>query len=113
MHECKDCPQPQFCPRELSDAGDTLVRWKAYEYVTEEAKKGGTRKRIKLLYKDSPPSVVIEQFNLQLNTFINYNFRSYWQHMQFKECIGNFPNDVVVSVVDFAENYTFKIQNEI
>lgn len=90
------------------------MRWKAYEYVTEEAKKGGTRKRIKLLYKESPPSVVIdEQFNLQLNTFINYNFRSYWQHMQFKECIGNFPNDVVVSVVDFAENYTFKIQNEI
>lgn len=90
------------------------MRWKAYEYVTEEAKKGGTRKRIKLLYKESPPSVVIdEQFNLQLNTFINYNFRSYWQHMQFKECIGNFPNDVVVSVVNFAENYTFKIQNEI
>ena len=113
MRKCKDCPQPPFCPRGLSDAGDTLVRWKAYEYVTEETNKAGPKKRIKLLYKDNPPSVVIQQFNFHLNTFITHNFNNYWQHTQFKECIGSFPEDVVVSVVDSAKNYTFKIQNEI
>ena len=30
-----------------------------------------------------------------------------------KECILQFLEDVVVSVVDFAKNYTFKEQNEV
>ena len=32
---------------------------------------------------------------------------------QFDECINNFPHDVAVSMIDFDENYTFKVQNEV
>ena len=52
-------------------------------------------------------------FVVSLGKFIKHNFIYSWQAHQFKNCISDFPNDVVVSVVDFAENYTFKQQNEI
>ena len=45
--------------------------------------------------------------------YIVMHFQSYWQNSQFKECINNLPTGVIVSVIDFAENYTFKVQNEV
>lgn len=109
---CGACPKPLFCPQEMNNVG-SAVRWKAYEYGTEKTKFGVEKKRIKLIYKETTPLEVIDQFKMHLKIFIAHNFRSYWQHTQFKECISNFPDDVVLSVVDFAENYTFKVQNEI
>ena len=89
------------------------MRWKGYEYVKEKTKSGVTKKRIKLIYKETNPLEVINDFKKHLKIFITHNFCSYWHLTQFKECISNFPNDVVLSVVDFVENYTFKMQNEI
>ena len=48
-----------------------------------------------------------------MRKFIHHNFIYRWKAEQIKECILQFPEDVVVSVVDFAENYTFKEQNEV
>ena len=55
----------------------------------------------------------ISLFRDKLTTFIKHNYTCRWQSDQFKECLQNFPNDVVVLVVDFAENFLFKVQNEI
>lgn len=109
---CKACPKTLFCPQELKNVGSS-VRWKAYKYVTENTKFGVEKKRIKLIYKETTLLEVIDQFKMHLKIFIRHNFCSYWQHKQFKEYISNFPNDFVISIVDFAQNYTFKVQNEI
>ena len=52
-------------------------------------------------------------FRDHLKKFIKHNFVYRWQAEQFKECLLRFPEDVVISVVDFAENYTFKEQDEV
>ena len=83
------------------------------EYVTENIGKGLVSKRIKEVYKDTCAATLVSEFKNQLEEFIPHNFRSYWQNAQFKECINNLPPDVIVSVIDFAENYTFKVQNEV
>ena len=36
-----------------------------------------------------------------------------WQDEQFITCTDTFPSGTILSVVDFAENYTLQIQNEI
>ena len=53
-------------------------------------------------------------FSDHLKSFVKHNFVFRWQAQQFKDCLLKFPSDVVVFVtVDFAENYSFKVQNEI
>jgi hypothetical protein len=36
-----------------------------------------------------------------------------WEDAQFKTCFENFPTNIVVSIIDFAENYSFEIQNKV
>ena len=36
-----------------------------------------------------------------------------WQDSEFKTCVKSFLVNNVVSVVDFAENYSVEIQNEV
>ena len=107
------CLKPLFCPRELDVANQQLVKWKTFKYVTQVIGRGQIRKCIKQVYKEALAKDIIQGFLQHLNVFIPHNFQSYWQNSQFKECLKNFPDDVVMSVVDFAENYTFKVQNEI
>jgi wobble nucleotide-excising tRNase len=49
----------------------------------------------------------------KLQNFVKHNFVAKWQDSEFKTCIKSFPENSVVSVVDFAENYSFEIQNEV
>ena len=55
----------------------------------------------------------IQLVKTKLKIFITHNYVARWQGQQFKDCLLRFPDDVVVSVVDFAENYAFKEQNEV
>ncbi|MCO5573779.1 hypothetical protein L7F22_027553 [Adiantum nelumboides] len=47
LRTCKQCLKPLFCPRELDVASQELVKWKSFEYVIEDIRKGQTMKRIK------------------------------------------------------------------
>jgi len=59
-----------FCPQGLNDANGATIKWQTYEYVTEATKKGQIRKRIKLVYKETPPSTIIPLFQEHLSIFI-------------------------------------------
>ena len=113
LRTCKVCPLPLFCRQELDLGNSHIVKWKYLEYVTENIGKGVVTKRIKEVYKETCAATLVSEFKKQLGEFIPHNFRSYWQNSQFKECINNLPTGVIVSVIDFAENYTFKVQNEV
>jgi hypothetical protein len=36
-----------------------------------------------------------------------------WQDVQFRTYLENFPIDTMILVIDFFENYSFEIQNEV
>jgi len=48
-----------------------------------------------------------------VTTFIIYNFRARWQDEQCQLMMANVPKEVVVSHIDYVENYSFAIQNEV
>ena len=100
-----------WCPKE-SMGGSSLVSVKLFQDV-ETMYEGRLRKRKDLLKIDIPAMDLVEKCRVKFQKFIKHNFVYQWQATQFKNCVTEFPSDVIVSVVDFAENYTFKEQNEI
>ena len=48
-----------------------------------------------------------------VSTFITHNFKARWQDEQCQLMMKNIPEGVLISHIDFAENYTFAIQNEV
>ena len=113
MGKCTNCGTRllQWCPKEVGSE-DSIIPVKMFEDV-ESLYEGQLRKRKELVRKQFSPRSLIELFETTLNKFIKHNFTYLWQASQFKLCVSQFPSDVVVSVVDFAENYTFREQNEI
>ncbi len=49
----------------------------------------------------------------KIQAFARHNFVAEWQDKHFKICIKSFFVGSMVSVVDFAKNYSFEVQNEI
>jgi hypothetical protein len=46
-------------------------------------------------------------------TFITYNFRIRWQDEHYQFMMNFMPEGVLVFHIDFAENYSFFIQNKV
>lgn len=101
-----------LCPCEQQESTKT-VAVQVFEDVQVQKKNGETGKRKVLSIKH----VVVGEFTKLLKertkSFIKHNFTYRWQADQYRECLKVFPTNTIVSVVDFAENYSFKEKNEI
>jgi hypothetical protein len=49
----------------------------------------------------------------KLQNYVKHNFVAKWQDEQCRQMMKNLPADVIISHIDFAENYSFMIQDEI
>jgi hypothetical protein len=70
-------------------------------------------KKLTFVYKKTTLDEMIDYLKPKLLHFVKHNFVACWEDKQFKACLKAFPNQSVVSIVDFADNYSFEIQNEI
>lgn len=73
------------------------------------SKKGKALKRLTLVYKKTTSDEFIDYLKPNLDFFVKHNFVARWEDKQFRECLKSFPQDSGVSIVDFAENYTFVV----
>ena len=108
---CLDCGLARFmwCPKELSS--EILIPVNLFVNV-KTTYKGKECKRNDLVKTFLKPRDLSSFFSISKK--VHYaQLHFLWQANQFKTCIFDFSNDVVVSLVDFAKNYTFKEQNEI
>lgn len=48
-----------------------------------------------------------------LQRFVYHNFCARWQTEQAKSAKESLPTNAILTHIDFAENYTFQVQNEI
>ncbi len=48
-----------------------------------------------------------------LQRFVTHNFIARWEDVHCRLNMDNFPLDSILSQIDFAENYSFEMQNEI
>ena len=55
----------------------------------------------------------ISEFRGKIQQYIKHVDMARWQDEQFRICRDTFPLGTILSVVDFAENYTLQPQNEI
>ena len=55
----------------------------------------------------------ILEFREKIQYYIQHVHMAWWQDEQFKLCRDMFPLRTILSVVDFAENYSLQPQNEI
>jgi len=92
-----------------------LVSWKSigYEIVGHTKKDGKEKKGSKLEYHETPPLDLIQYLKPQFKKFVLHNYVARWQDAQFQELLNNVSNDMVVCYIDFYENDTMRIQNEI
>ena len=66
-----------------------------------------------LLYREIPPRELINYLKPKLQASVLHNYIASWQDFQFKELFSSVPPDNSISCIDFSENYTLKVQNEI
>ena len=55
----------------------------------------------------------MEEFFQKTQLYVKHVDVACWQDERFKTCRDTFPIGTILSVVDFAENYTLQPQNEI
>ena len=110
LGNCQSCGPAKklpICPIEDSDS--VQVKVKIFEDIQIGQTETGKKKKRKVLsHKEMSSKELLDLFRGHLSNFIKHNWVYRWQSEQFKECLRIFPDDMVVSVVNFAENYTFK-----
>ncbi|KAL3688361.1 hypothetical protein R1sor_014670 [Riccia sorocarpa] len=91
------------------------IKWERYEYVGQGLKDehGREKRRLELVLVETPVSEFIQFMKSKLAHFVKHDFIQKWQAKQYRQCIKTFPIGTVVSVIDYAENYTFLPRNEI
>lgn len=116
MGACSDCGFKLFdlCPREVADE-EFCIKWKCFEYyeVGVHTETGIPKKRLREEFKETPILEFLAYMEKTVPKFITHNFRARWQDEQCHNMMKNIPEGVLVSHIDFAENYTFAIQNEV
>lgn len=89
------------------DLAKIVVKKKVYEMVKYTLKSGGEGSRCELVAKE----ISVASFILDFKTNIFYKctrhtHKSQWLDQQFRMSKKTFPIGTIISVVDFAENYT-------
>jgi len=102
-----------ICPTEEDGSSITLVKWKHFSMGQIITKRKVEKKRLQLVDKSTVSSELIAYLKSKFQFFVGHNFVARWQDKMFKSCSENFLVDTLVSIVDFVENYTFEIQNEV
>ena len=69
--------------------------------------------RIDLLEDDIPISDFMDKFQSQIYKYFKHSHKSRWQTLEFNHSREEFEPSTILSMVYFAENYTFAPKREI
>ena len=91
------------------------MKWKRYEYVdyTPVTDSTSTSRKINLVESDISLTDFMNLFRDQIYKYIKHSHSARWQDLQFKQSRDVFGKETILSIADFAENYTFTPQKEI
>ena len=93
---------------------NVTVDWRRYEYNNYSTSSSDAHsKRIDLREDKICVTYFLKKFESEIYNYTKHSHRERWQYLQFKHSREIFPTGTILSVVDFAENYTFVAQKEI
>ncbi len=113
--QCSDYGIKKFPlhPGECYGFNVTVVEWKRFAMETTMSMVEHPLKKLTFVYKKTNNKKSIEYFKPKLQKNFKHSFVSRWQNKQFKTSIVSFPKNTIVFIVDFVENYSFEVQNEV
>ncbi|CAG2208510.1 unnamed protein product [Mytilus edulis] len=101
-----------FSNEELkTDDSSENINWECFEYINQNTKHGPKKKL--MLVKNTNPGLMVQYLQKLLGTFPAHNFRAKWQNNQLKHLVTNLPQNHVISVHDYSENYKCKERDEL
>ena len=111
---CETCGELALFPLKTENIDVTkILNCKSYKYVKNETKLGKETKRLEYVEEEFPVLTFMVRFKKLIQPYICHAFFAKWQAQQFQTLRDNFPLGTIVSVVDFAENYSFVHQKAI
>ena len=121
VKQCEECSDlSHFNANYHIDANDPqlsnrIVKWKRYEYfdytpITDSTE---TSRKIYLVEIDISLTYFMNLFRDQIYDYIKHSHSARRQELQLKQSWDVFRKGTILSIVDFAENYTFTLQKEI
>jgi hypothetical protein len=102
-----------LCPTEEAGGFGSLVKWKHFAMEVIRTKKGEERKKLQLVYEETTSDKLVSYLKPKLEAFVQHNFVAKWEDDQFRVCLASFPDDTMVFVIDYVENYSFEVQNKV
>lgn len=81
--------------------------------VAGMTKKGEQRTALRLEYKETNPRAFLAFAKPKIAQFVLHQFVARWQDAAFKGCLENLQEGEIMSLIDFAENYSYKGQDEV
>jgi hypothetical protein len=114
--QCSDCGLHRLpiCDKELDPGNNSSVEWRRFEKVNAGKTKSGESKIVlRLEFKSTKPRAFLAWATPKIKQFVLHQFIAKWQDSQYKLCAANLRVGEVMSLINFAENYSFKGQNEI
>ena len=114
LGDCSHCGVEtlKVCPVEASS--DILIKWRSIgQEVVGYTDEGKEKKAACVEYHETQPRALLDYLKPRLKTFIAHNYFATWQEAQFQDLMCGIPSDTVISCIDFSENYTMMVQNEI
>jgi hypothetical protein len=114
--ECFDCrfQLVPLCNKEVDLDSNIRMSWRRFEKVRAGFTKQGEPKfTICLEYNETNPRQFLAYAAPKVRQFLLHNHVYKWQEKQYKNSLNTLREGEISSLVDFAENYTFKGQNEI
>ena len=90
------------------------MTWRRFEKVLAGKTRAGEPKHVlHLEYKSSIPRMFMAWVVPKIRHFVFHQHQAKWQDAIYKSSLALLQLGEVLSLIDFAENYSFKGQNEI
>jgi hypothetical protein len=116
MGLCTECgvSKLQFCQYELRPPEQFVLNWKCFKKTfVGQGEDGQPKKKIREVFKKTSVPEFLDYFLSNLAKFVIHNYVARWQDSQCQNAMSDLPADMILSHIDFVENYSFQIQNEI
>ena len=114
--ECQRCGFHliPLCEREVDPTNESLLEWRRFEMVEAGKTKAGDPKNVlRLEYKRTTAKVFLDFAKSKIPPFLRHQHTARWQDVQYRACIEGLHSGEIMSLIDYAENYSFKEQNEV
>ena len=114
MRSCSLCGIQNLQIFLLDFSSDTLIKWRRVAYVEVRKIRASLVKKVsQLQYMETPSRVLIDYLKSKLIKYVLHNFILKWQEKEFKRILSRLMLDTILSCIDFSQNYSMKVQDEV